>query len=135
MKFIFSSLQVLLDSEGIESSGQSDKYMAQLFAMCILFSSTFVYNHIGILDNSLIEALSVAATILQEITGSSACCLHSLGLYLFLFIMSLSLGESCYVAIDSTTSVLEGCTSLSENFAMRDEDKTECLHSYVISLV
>lgn len=65
-------LQVLLDSEGIESRGQSDQYMAQLFSMCILFSSTFVYNHMGLLDASLIEELSVAATVLQDITAGAA---------------------------------------------------------------
>jgi hypothetical protein len=63
--------QVLLDSEGIEASAQSDQYMAQLFSMCILFSSLFVYNHKGFLEARAFKELSLVATILQEITAGA----------------------------------------------------------------
>ena len=62
-------LQVLLDSEGTEASDQSDQYMAQLFAMCILFSSVFVYNHKGFFEARAFKELSLVATILEDITA------------------------------------------------------------------
>jgi hypothetical protein len=59
--------QLLLDSEGIEASGQSDQYKAQLFSMCTLFSSMFVFNHRGVLNLRAFHELSLAATILEDI--------------------------------------------------------------------
>lgn len=77
-----SSVQVLLDSEGIEASAQSDQYMAQLFSMCILFSSLFVYNHKGFLEARAFKELSLVATILQDITAGALFVTHSLGAFL-----------------------------------------------------
>lgn len=66
-------LQVMLDSEGIETNAQSDQYMAQLFSMCILFSSLFVYNHKGFLEARAFKELSLVATILEEINAGVSC--------------------------------------------------------------
>ncbi|GFH07956.1 GBP-domain-containing protein, partial [Haematococcus lacustris] len=60
-------LQVLLDTEGIDAYDQTAQYSTQIFSLAVLLSCLFVYNHMGGIDESALDRLSLVTEMTKHI--------------------------------------------------------------------
>lgn len=61
------SICLLLDCEGSGNTERDREHDARLFALCVLISSLLVFNSRGVISDSAIQALAVAASLAQHI--------------------------------------------------------------------
>lgn len=59
--------QVLLDTEGIDAYDQTAQYSTQIFSLAVLLSCLFVYNHMGGIDESALDRLSLVTEMTRHI--------------------------------------------------------------------
>eukprot|EP01116_Phalansterium_solitarium_P000133 TRINITY_DN1008_c0_g1_i1.p1 TRINITY_DN1008_c0_g1~~TRINITY_DN1008_c0_g1_i1.p1 ORF type:complete len:934 (-),score=352.59 TRINITY_DN1008_c0_g1_i1:403-3204(-) len=58
---------ILIDTEGLGSMEQSQTYDAKIFSLAILFSSYFIYNSMGVIDETAIDKLSLVTNLTKHI--------------------------------------------------------------------
>jgi hypothetical protein len=58
---------VLLDTEGIDAYDQTAQYSTQIFSLAVLLSCLFVYNHMGGIDESALDRLSLVTEMTKHI--------------------------------------------------------------------
>ena len=58
---------ILLDTEGLGSTQRSASIDLQIFSLCILLSSSFIYNSLGPIDEEAIDSLHLVLNISQRI--------------------------------------------------------------------
>jgi len=61
------SYLVLLDTEGIDAYDQTAQYSTQIFSLAVLLSCLFVYNHMGGIDESALDRLSLVTEMTKHI--------------------------------------------------------------------
>lgn len=61
------SLQVMLDTEGIDAWDQTGQYSVQIFSLAVLLSSLFVYNQMGGIDEAALDRLSLVTEMTKHI--------------------------------------------------------------------
>ncbi|CAK9113682.1 Guanylate-binding protein 1 (GTP-binding protein 2) (GBP-2) (Guanine nucleotide-binding protein 2) (Interferon-induced guanylate-binding protein 2) (p67) [Durusdinium trenchii] len=59
---------VILDSEGLASVDQDETYDAKVFTLGLLLSSFFLFNSMGVIDESAIDRLYMVAKLAQKIS-------------------------------------------------------------------
>ncbi len=58
---------MLLDTEGIDAYDQTAQYSTQIFSLAVLLSCLFVYNHMGGIDESALDRLSLVTEMTKHI--------------------------------------------------------------------
>ncbi|KAF5843640.1 guanylate-binding protein [Dunaliella salina] len=58
---------VLLDTEGIDAYDQTAQYSTQIFSLAVLLSCLFVYNHMGGIDESALDRLSLVTEMTKHV--------------------------------------------------------------------
>jgi len=58
---------VIVDSEGIGALDEDDNHDNRIFAMAVLFSSYFIYNSVGSIDESSLQNLSLVVNLTKNI--------------------------------------------------------------------
>lgn len=56
---------LLFDTEGLASLDNDEAYDAKIFSLAILLSSMFVYNSMGVIDDSAIDRLLVVTHMIK----------------------------------------------------------------------
>ena len=62
---------LVLDTEGLSSFDQDETYDAKIFSLAILLSSFFVYNSMGVIDESAIDRLFLVGELTKNISLST----------------------------------------------------------------
>jgi hypothetical protein len=63
---------LFIDTEGIGSIQESQTHDAKIFALAILLSSYFIYNSMGVIDESALDRLSCITNLTKHIQISSS---------------------------------------------------------------
>eukprot|EP01052_Picozoa_sp_SAG31_P027233 SAG31_NODE_2532_length_5555_cov_2.362170_2_plen_360_part_00 len=61
---------LLLDSEGLASVDRDESYDIKVFSLAILLSSLFVYNSMGVIDETAIDRLFMVGELTKNIVGT-----------------------------------------------------------------
>lgn len=62
---------LVLDTEGLASIDQDETYDAKIFSLAILLSSFFIYNSMGVIDESAVDRLFLVGELTKSIALSS----------------------------------------------------------------
>ena len=84
---------VYLDSEGLASIDQDETYDCKIFTIGLLLSSFFVYNTVGVIDESALDRLHTVGQLAQQIASDGKGDLIDFKLMWLLRDFSLSLGS------------------------------------------
>ena len=56
---------LLFDTEGLASLDNDEEYDAKIFSLSILLSSLFVYNSVGVIDDSAVDRLILVTELID----------------------------------------------------------------------